>query len=108
SCEALRCESRASSPRNPLSLVDAATSAQRRETRGVLLGEIGKRFGMHAGGQDLERLDDPRPRSIEVSVPVGEPGARVLRSRQPLPQNVDLLERARKAEAAWLHDDDVR
>src|SRR5438132_7096471 len=48
----------------------------------VLRGEVLEQLGVHARGQDLERLYDPRPRPIEERVPVREIDARTPRRRQ--------------------------
>src|SRR5664279_3871160 len=68
----------------------------------------GEQLGMNARREDLERLDEPRSRTIEVRVAIGDvdPGGR--HRCGDLRHEIALLERAFDREAAWLDDDHVR
>src|SRR5712692_7429314 len=66
---------------------------ERPPTVSVLLGEVLERLRVHAGGHDLQRLDDPRAGTVEVGVPVGSVDARPPASRQRFAQNGELIER---------------
>ena len=74
----------------------------------MLAGEVLERLGMDAGGQDLERLDDPRPRAVEVGVSVGEVRPRAPSRGEGIAQSWQLRAGARQIEAAGLDQDDVR
>ena len=74
----------------------------------MFLGEVLERSRVHARGHDLQRLDDPRARPVEVGVPVGDVHTRPPASRQRIAQDGELSERAVEPESARLHDHDVR
>src|SRR5215470_13627251 len=77
----------------------------------VLVAKVRERFWMNTAREDLQRLHDPRPRSIEIGVAVGHVDAS-FRLAPGVPgqrrsEHIELVEGALQRKAAGLDQHDV-